>query len=211
MEAVQERIAGIQEMSVTVSFVILDASPEVQTDNICWTFTDLNGNSFNIPTDNMMTNFSTDLTGVFSSDRLNLTLSGLSYAFEGTYAMMATNEAGSDSSEAVLIIEGQWHPSLCHVPIYPLSVEGDCDRWISSITHFVILHHWCRRLVDVISSDLPNSDFVMLSAIVQSNLHFVALHTNVICGAHHPCLHRFPKIYQSSSQPTSDEWCGCHL
>ncbi|MDA8002546.1 MAG: immunoglobulin domain-containing protein [Alphaproteobacteria bacterium] len=98
---------GIQEMSVTVSFVILDASPEVQTQNIRWTFTDLNGNSFNIPTDNMMTNFSTNLTGVFSGDRLNLTLSGLNNAFEGTYTMMATNEAGSDSSEVVLVIEGQ--------------------------------------------------------------------------------------------------------
>ena len=107
MEAVQERIVGIQEMSVTVAFVILDASPEVQAQNIRWTFTDLNGNSFNIPTDNMMTNFSTNLTGVFSGDRLNLTLSGLNNNFEGTYAMMATNEAGSGSSEVVLVIEGQ--------------------------------------------------------------------------------------------------------
>ena len=112
MEAVQERIVGIQEMSVTISFVILDASPEVQTQNIRWTFTDLNGNSFNIPTDNMMTNFSTNLTGVFSGDRLNLILSGLNNNFEGTYTMMATNEAGSDSSEVVLVIEGQCHPLL---------------------------------------------------------------------------------------------------
>ena len=107
VEAVQERIVGIQEMSVTVSFVILDVSPEVQTQNIRWTFTDLNGNPFNIPTDNMMTNFSTNLTGVFSGDQLNFTLSGLNNAFEGTYTMMATNEAGSDSSEVVLVIEGQ--------------------------------------------------------------------------------------------------------
>ena len=107
MEAVQERIVGIQEMSVTVSFVILDASPEVQTQNIHWTFTDMNGNSFNIPTDNMMTNFSTNLTGVFSGDRLNLTLSGLNNNFEGTYTMLTTNEAGSDSSEVVLVIEGR--------------------------------------------------------------------------------------------------------
>ena len=113
-------------MSVTVSFVILDASPEVQTQNIHWTFTDLNGNSFNIPAGSMMTNFSTDLTGVFSGDRLNLTLSGLNNVFEGTYTMMATNEAGSDLSEIVLVIEGQWHPLLpiqcyymCHVLIHP--------------------------------------------------------------------------------------------
>ena len=107
MEAVQGRIVGSQEMSVTVAFVILDASPEVQTQNIHWTFTDLNGNPFNIPTDNMMTNFSTNLTGVFSGDRLNLTLSGLNNNFEGTYTMTATNKAGGDSSEVTLVIEGQ--------------------------------------------------------------------------------------------------------
>ena len=125
MEAVQERIVGIQEMSVTVSFVILDASPEVQTQNIRWTFTDLNGNSFNIPTDSsMMANFSTNLTGVFTGDQLNLTLSGLNNAFEGTYTMMATNEAGSDSSEVVLVIEGQLHPSLCHVHTFYIPISS---------------------------------------------------------------------------------------
>ena len=135
MESFKERIVGSQEMSVTVSFAILDASPEVQTQNIRWTFTNLNGNSFNIPTDNMMTNVSTDLTGVFSSDRLNLTLSGLINVFEGTYTMMATNEAGSDSSEVVLVIEGQWHPFsviicvLIH-PSHTLSGKTGVESWL---------------------------------------------------------------------------------
>ena len=108
VEAVQERIVGIQDLSVTVSFVILDAYPEVQAQNILWTFTDLNGSpSFNIPSNNLMTNFSTNLTGVFSGDQLSLTLSDLNNNFEGTYTVMATNEAGSDSSEVILVIEGQ--------------------------------------------------------------------------------------------------------
>ena len=134
MEAIQERIVASQEMSVTVAFVILDASPDVQTDNIRWTFTDLNGNSFNIPTDSMMTNFSTNLTGVFSGDRVNLTLSGLINVFEGTYTMMATNKAGSDLSEVVLVIEGQWHPSsviicvLIH-PSHTLSGKTGVEGW----------------------------------------------------------------------------------
>ena len=108
MEAVQERIVGIEMLSVTIAFAILDASPEVQTQNIHWTFTDLKGGNSSISTDSLATNFS-NLTGLFSGDRLNLTLSGLNSDFEGTYSMTATNEAGSDYSVIALVIEGQWH------------------------------------------------------------------------------------------------------
>ena len=97
---------GIQERSVTLTFIISDASPEVQTENIQWNIRDLNGNSFNIPTNLLTTTFS-NLMGVFSSDRLSLTLSGLTNDFEGTYTMTATNEAGSDSAAVELVIEGQ--------------------------------------------------------------------------------------------------------
>ena len=93
-------------MSVTLTFTISDAFPEVQAENIQWTFRDLNGNSFNIPTNSLTTTFS-NLMGVFSSDRLSLTLSGLTNDFEGTYTMTATNEAGSDSATVELVIEGQ--------------------------------------------------------------------------------------------------------
>ena len=99
-------------MSVTLTFTISDASPEVQTENIQWTFRDLNGNSSNIPTNltnnSLNTTFS-NVMGVFSSDRLSLTLSGLTNDFEGTYTMTATNEAGSDSATVELVIEGQVH------------------------------------------------------------------------------------------------------
>ena len=105
VKAVQERIVGIHLLSVAVAFVILDSSPEVQRGNILWTFTDMKGNAFNIPTDLMTTNFS-NLTGVFSGDRLNLTLSDLNNNFEGTFTMMATNEAGSGFSVVALVIEG---------------------------------------------------------------------------------------------------------
>ena len=93
-------------MSLTLNFTISDASPEVQTENIKWTFRDLNGNSFNIPT-NLLTTTFFNLMGVFSSDRLSLTLSGLTNDFEGTYTMTATNEAGSDSATVEMVIEGQ--------------------------------------------------------------------------------------------------------
>ena len=106
VQAVQGRVVGIQEMSVTLTFTISDASPEVQTENIQWTFRDLNGNNINIPTNPLTTTFS-NLMGVFSSDRLSLTLSGLTNDFEGTYTMTATNEAGSDSATVELVIEGQ--------------------------------------------------------------------------------------------------------
>ena len=106
VQAVQGRVVGIQGMSVTLTFTISDASPEVRTENIQWTFRDLNGNNFNIPTNPLTTTFS-NLMGLFSSDRLSLTLSGLTNDFEGTYTMTATNEAGSDSATVELVIEGQ--------------------------------------------------------------------------------------------------------
>ena len=98
---------AIQNMSVTLTFTISDASPEVQTENIQWTFRDLNENSFNIPTNLLTTTFS-NLTGVFSSDRLSLTLSGLTNDFEGTFTMTATNEAGSTSETVELVIESRY-------------------------------------------------------------------------------------------------------
>ena len=106
VQAVQRRVVGIQEMSVTLTFTISDASPEVQTENIQWTLRDLNGNNFNISTDLLTTTFS-NLMGMFSSDRLSLTLSGLTNDFEGAYTMTATNEAGSDSATVELVIEGR--------------------------------------------------------------------------------------------------------
>ena len=116
VQAVQGRVVGIQEMSVTLTFTISDASPEVQTENIQWTFKALNGSSFNIPTypitnNSLYTTFS-NVMGVFSSDRLSLILSGLTNDFEGTYTMTATNEAGSDSATVEMVIEGQRHCSL---------------------------------------------------------------------------------------------------
>ena len=106
VQAVQGRIVGIPERSITLSFTILDASPEVQTENIQWTFRDLNGSNSSIPTNFLTTTFS-NLMGVFSSDRLSLTLSDLINDFEGTYTMTATNEAGSDFATVELVIEGQ--------------------------------------------------------------------------------------------------------
>ena len=114
VQAVQRRIVGIELMSATLAFTISDASPEVQTENIQWTFRDLNGNSFDIQFDSLSTTYS-NLTAMFSGDRLSLTLSDLNNVFEGTYTMTATNEAGSDSAVVELVIEGQWHPSLCVV------------------------------------------------------------------------------------------------
>ena len=106
VQAVQGRIVGILEMNVTLSFTNVDAYPEVRTENIQWTFSNLNGSSFDIPTNSVTTNFSI-LTGVFSGHRLSLTLSGLTSDFEGMYTMTATNEAGSDSATVELVIEGQ--------------------------------------------------------------------------------------------------------
>ena len=102
---------GLELMNVTLAFVILDASPEVLPGNILWIFMDMQGTRFSIPTHSLTTSFS-NLTGVFSGDRLNLTLSGLTFDFEGTYSMTATNEAGSNSASVVLLTEGQFKEIL---------------------------------------------------------------------------------------------------
>ena len=93
-------------MHVTLAFVILDASPVVQAQSIHWSFSNVHGTSVSIPSDSLTATFS-NLTGMFSDDRLNLTLSGLSNDFEGTYTMTAINEAGSTSATILLLIEGQ--------------------------------------------------------------------------------------------------------
>ena len=92
-------------MNVTLAFTISVASPEVQTESIQWTFTDVNMANFDLPTISNVANFS-NLTGLFSDDRLSLTFMNLTNRFEGTYTMTATNEAGSASASLILVIEG---------------------------------------------------------------------------------------------------------
>ena len=92
-------------MNVTLAFTISVASPEVQTESIQWTFTDVNMANFDLPTISNVANFS-NLTGLFSDDRLSLTFMNLTNTFEGTYTMTATNEAGSASASLILVIEG---------------------------------------------------------------------------------------------------------
>ena len=92
-------------MNVTLAFNITDASPEVQTDNISWTFTDVNMANFDVPTISNVANFF-NLTGLFSDDRLSLTFMNLTNRFEGTYTVTATNEAGSASASLILVIQG---------------------------------------------------------------------------------------------------------
>ena len=106
MRHVQGRIVGLEFLHVTVAFVILDASPAVKTQNINWSFESVHGMNITIPTDSVTATFS-NITGMFSGNRLNLTLTDLSNNFEGTYTMTATNEAGSNSASVQLFIESQ--------------------------------------------------------------------------------------------------------
>ena len=97
---------GLEFLHVTVAFAILDASPAVKTQNINWSFESVHGMNITIPTDSVTATFSNH-TGMFSGNRLNLTLTDLSNNFEGTYTMTATNEAGSNSASVQLFIESQ--------------------------------------------------------------------------------------------------------
>ena len=102
---------GLEMMNVTLAFTIPDASPELQSWNIQWTFVDVDKTHFNIPTDRDMAIFS-DLAGLFSDNRLSLTLMNLTDRYEGTYVVTATNEVGTASASLALIFKGQFRNTL---------------------------------------------------------------------------------------------------
>ena len=89
---------GVVNRSTTISFNIDQASPTVVLQNIEWRFNDntiLNNGSQAILVDQM-----------FSSDLLSLTLTNIQNSNQGYYSLIATNEAGTDSSEIFLEVEG---------------------------------------------------------------------------------------------------------
>ena len=78
--------------------VIDNASPAVRPNNILWEYQSLVSSETRVVT--------ADSRHSFSEDRKSLTISYLMHKDEGNYTVTATNEAGYDTIELTLNIEG---------------------------------------------------------------------------------------------------------
>ena len=88
---------GVVNNSVSLSFIVVNDSPEVELQNIQWSFNGTVLNNVTTPSDPRYS---------FSNDLMNLTIRSLQHMDEGLYTLTATNEAGTNSSSVNLQIEG---------------------------------------------------------------------------------------------------------
>ena len=92
-------ILGIVGNSITLQFLIHDASPDVRPPNIKWQFRFDDGSRGTV-----QINDSSHYQ--FSTNRRSLTINNLAHEDEGQYMITVSNEAGSDSLSVNLHIEG---------------------------------------------------------------------------------------------------------
>lgn len=88
-------VLGVVGSLVTLRFQVEDASPDVLPERTFWSFQDTPLSS------NLSDRF------VYSVDRRSLTINDLTHEDEGVYSVTVINEAGTDSSEITLQIEGK--------------------------------------------------------------------------------------------------------
>lgn len=79
---------------MTLNIQISNASPSVIPSNIQWYF------------NSGLINDTQDDGYEFSNDRKSLTITELTHSHEGLYTVVVSNEAGSDTGDIVLQIEG---------------------------------------------------------------------------------------------------------
>ena len=84
--------------NITLSFEISNANPVVMSNSIIWSFTPATGSAIEI---NSSPHY------IFSFDRLNLTIVGVTVGDQGSYSMRATNPAGSFSASVSLTVYGK--------------------------------------------------------------------------------------------------------
>ena len=94
VQPVSNRVIGLLNESVTISFTITDDFPKVKVYNIQWQFKPLGNETFILI-------YST------SSDRLSLTISNVQLSNRGLYKMLAQNEAGISEATVVLDVYGK--------------------------------------------------------------------------------------------------------
>ncbi len=106
-------LLGVVTDSLTLMVIIDNASPSVRPNNIAWEYRSLTSSETRVVT--------ADSRHSFSEDRKSLTISYLIHADEGNYTVTATNEAGCDTLQLTLNIEGTYiHMCGCIVRDYIL-------------------------------------------------------------------------------------------
>ena len=96
VQPVSNRVIGLLNESVTISFTITDDFPKVKVYNIQWQFKPLDSNTFN--------SFNSEL---LSENRLSLIISNVQLSNRGLYKMLAQNEAGISEATVVLDVYGK--------------------------------------------------------------------------------------------------------
>ena len=98
----RDTLTGVKDYEITIRFVIEDAFPEVQSENIDWYFL---SDATNIQTPIMSTVVN---RYTFDEERVALTITDLDLIDRGRYIITATNEAGVRSSSIYLDIHGTY-------------------------------------------------------------------------------------------------------
>ena len=96
-------VLGIKGLSTTLQFsVSADALPPVIPANVEWRFNPISGPVVTLTQ-------SSSVRYAFSADMLSLTITGLVSADEGTYTLIASTIAGSDSAAIHMFVRGTVH------------------------------------------------------------------------------------------------------
>ena len=94
VQPVSNRVIGLLNESVIISFTITDDFPKVKIDNIQWQVKSLDSETF-------------ILINSTSSDHLSLIISNVQLSNRGLYKMLAENEAGISKATVVLDVYGK--------------------------------------------------------------------------------------------------------
>ena len=94
VQSVSNRVIGLLNESVTISFTITNDFPKVKIDNIQWQVKPLGNETF-------------ILINSTSTDCLSLTISNVQLSNRGSYKMLAQNEAAIGNATIVLDVYGK--------------------------------------------------------------------------------------------------------
>lgn len=98
VHAINSNIVGLFGKNVTVSFEVTEAAPLVVRSDVSWLFTPSGGETRNLQIVSRFT---------YSTNGLNLTISGLLFGDEGVYRVTTKNRNGQDSASLTLVVDGK--------------------------------------------------------------------------------------------------------
>ena len=101
-------VLGINGMSATLQFSI--ALPPVIPVSIEWRFNPISGPVVTLTQ-------SSSVRYNFSADMLSLSITGLVSADEGTYTLIASTLAGSNSAVIYMFVQGTAHVFMCNIQV----------------------------------------------------------------------------------------------